>query len=210
MTTTIIFDYNGIIVDDLEVHLQAFLELGRKYNSKTTEEELRAIFHTPTKDKILLMFPNSSEEFIKNMLNEKEDIYIEKATKTDVFFPGTKETILKLAENHTLAIISNTTKKQLLPVLGDLGKFFTNIMTYEDIPKPKPAPDSLLKTMEILNKKPEECCYVGDAPSDMKAAKNSNILAIGIPTGFNSKKELLEAGADKIINNIKELPEVLD
>lgn len=49
----------------------------------------------------------------------------------------------------------------------------------------------------------------GDAPQDMIAGKGANIRTVGVTTGIYSKKELENAGADFILNNLKNINKVL-
>lgn len=44
----------------------------------------------------------------------------------------------------------------------------------------------------------------GDAPQDMKAGKEAGIKIIGVTTGIYSKKQLKDAGADFILENLKD------
>jgi phosphoglycolate phosphatase len=206
----VIFDYNGLLVDDLKIHQRCFEQLARKYNPDITSKEIKDMMSSPTKKKIKTIMGSASEETLERVLKEKEDIYIDIIKGKNIFFPGAKETIIKLSQKYKLAIISNTTKKQLIAAVPEqILKKFARIITYEEIEKPKPAPDSLLKLMETLSVKPEECCYIGDSLIDIETARNAGIAGIGIPSGFDSKEELINAGADKVIDNIRELPDVL-
>ncbi len=210
--TMVVLDYNGLLVNDLPIHLECFEEIARKYNPKITSRKLQEIMHVPTIKKVeLILGESASKDMIDKVLEEKEDLYMAKIKSRDIFFPGAIDVITKLSKRFKLAIISNTTKRQLDAALPkSVSGRFSYIMTYEEIPKPKPAPDSLFKVMETLHKKAEECCYVGDTPSDMEAAKNAGIIGIGIPSGNDSRKSLLRAGAYIVLKNIKELPAALD
>ena len=50
----------------------------------------------------------------------------------------------------------------------------------------------------------------GDAPQDMKAGKEANVKTIGVTTGIYSKEELENAGADFILENLKDINKVLE
>jgi phosphoglycolate phosphatase len=51
---------------------------------------------------------------------------------------------------------------------------------------------------------------IGDTPRDIKAAKASNLLTIGVATGRYSKEELENCGADYVLNNLKNKDKILE
>jgi phosphoglycolate phosphatase len=48
--------------------------------------------------------------------------------------------------------------------------------------------------------------YVGDAPSDMAAARSAGVHAIGVPTGSFSVTELISAGAHLVLGSLADFP----
>ncbi len=55
----------------------------------------------------------------------------------------------------------------------------------------------------------ESVIMVGDRHFDIEGAKEAGIASIGVLYGYGSKEELLAAGADRIVNNVWELAEVI-
>lgn len=76
----------------------------------------------------------------------------------------------------------------------------------EIIPK-KPDPAGATHIVRELNTSPEKCLYFGDTDVDMWTAKKAGMTAVGVLWGFREKKELLEAGADYLIQHPAELLE---
>ena len=65
---------------------------------------------------------------------------------------------------------------------------------------------------DILNKynlKKEETVMIGDAPSDVIAAKQAGIKGIGVLWGYGENKTPLIENADIIVKNTEELKECL-
>jgi HAD superfamily hydrolase (TIGR01548 family) len=82
----------------------------------------------------------------------------------------------------------------------------------------KPHPYSILRVIMEIGLRNPQCGYVGDVVDDMKAAKaarkESNILAIGFLSSHTRRKEtkasLLQAGADLLLENPKDLLRVIN
>lgn len=49
--------------------------------------------------------------------------------------------------------------------------------------------------------------YVGDFIADMVAARSAGSMAIGVVTGPSSEQELISAGADVVLSNLRQFPE---
>jgi HAD superfamily hydrolase (TIGR01509 family) len=63
----------------------------------------------------------------------------------------------------------------------ELAAHFDLVVGLHDVPRPKPAPDMLLRCLEHFALPPEEALYVGDSPTDREAAHAAGIdfVAVG-------------------------------
>lgn len=64
----------------------------------------------------------------------------------------------------------------------------------------KPAPNGALQIAEALGVKPWECMYFGDTDTDMRTGKAAGMVTIGVLWGYRDKEELIQNGADQIID----------
>jgi phosphoglycolate phosphatase-like HAD superfamily hydrolase len=64
--------------------------------------------------------------------------------------------------------------------------------------------------LKVLGVNPEETMVVGDGVSDMKCARELNAVAVGLPTGVSSPKELISSGANYFITSITDLPTLIE
>ena len=74
----------------------------------------------------------------------------------------------------------------------------------------KPHPDMCNKVLSILNSKCENTLYVGDSEVDILTATNANLKCISCTWGFRTHDELINAGADIIIDEPIELLKYLN
>jgi HAD superfamily hydrolase (TIGR01509 family) len=65
----------------------------------------------------------------------------------------------------------------------------------------KPAPDMVLRALEILSIEPADAAFVGDSEADLIAAKNSGVRFYGIAESDAARERLLAAGATEICSS---------
>ena len=91
-----------------------------------------------------------------------------------------------LSGKYPLAIATNR-GKSILSILDhfDLQGFFSVVVTSHDVERPKPAPDMLLLATEKLNRKAENCLFIGDSELDKLAAAEANMQFAGYGGGVS-------------------------
>jgi phosphoglycolate phosphatase len=106
-----------------------------------------------------------------------------------------------------MAVVSNKPDAQTQYVVSKL--FEPTLFDYVVGNKPdlplKPDPTIAKLAMEALGVKPSECLFVGDTGGDMETAKTAGCIAVGVTWGFRERNELLENGADYVIDKPGEL-----
>jgi len=207
----VIFDFNGVIADDLEIHLGNFVELAKRHGSAATKADFLKILHSPTIQKMRLIVETGSDrKDTELLLKENSEMYAKSVAGKSVLFPRAEEVLEALAKHFPLALVSNVFRPKLeAAITAKAKKCFRFIITAEEIEHPKPAPDSLVLAAKRLGVKPENCAYVGDSELDMLAARGAGMVAIGVAKNGSIKKSLEEKGAHLIVSNISELPSAI-
>lgn len=91
----------------------------------------------------------------------------------------------------------------------NIRPFFSAVVGRRPELRLKPHPDQILKCFEEMGVEPRRGVVVGDSVKDMEAAKSANIYAIAIPSYFTKREAIEKTGADHIINELRELPNIL-
>ena len=73
----------------------------------------------------------------------------------------------------------------------------------------KPAPDGVFYALEQLDSAIENTVFVGDADTDILTAKNAGLPSIGVLWGFRDREIIEEAGAEHIVESVKDLEKLL-
>ncbi len=209
----IVFDLDGTLLNtilDIQNSVNAILE---KHHFQTyTEEDYKRFVGSGMGVLVKRAFPqDSTEEQLKMYLDEMQELYRKSEHQFTKPYDGIVEMLEKLqASGVDMAVLSNKPNQFVPPTLK---QFFPNISfvqalgARENTPK-KPAPDGLLEILDNMNYTINECLYVGDSCIDMETAKAANVKAVGVSWGFRSTKELIESGADEIINKPIELLDI--
>lgn len=74
----------------------------------------------------------------------------------------------------------------------------------------KPDPSGALAIAEAMGIAPEEFVYLGDTGTDMRCAVNAGMRPIGVLWGFRTAEELLESGAQALIEHPSQLLGMID
>lgn len=91
----------------------------------------------------------------------------------------------RLAESHRLGIATNRTgSMELISRHFQLQPFFQHLVTAGDVPRPKPYPDMLCRSLELFQVEPSEAFYIGDSVLDYRASRATGIPFVGF--GYQS------------------------
>ncbi len=91
-----------------------------------------------------------------------------------------------------------------------IAEFFDATVTRDMVKQVKPNPEHLQAVLKALDVIPEESLVVGDSSADMQSANELMVIAVGLPTGFSTVKQLKSQGANYIITSITDLPVLID
>jgi phosphoglycolate phosphatase len=69
----------------------------------------------------------------------------------------------------------------------------------------KPDPTLLHKLMERMGAATENTLFVGDSNVDIRTAKNGGLTSCGVLWGFRTRQELVEEGADHLVETPEQL-----
>jgi phosphoglycolate phosphatase len=110
-----------------------------------------------------------------------------------------------------LGVCSNKPRPFTEQLLGHLGlaHVFAVVVGPEDVARLKPAPDMLRLAMARLELTPAEVLYVGDMRVDIDTARAAGVRVFVVATGSDGIDALRSGGADRVLNHLGELPDIL-
>jgi beta-phosphoglucomutase len=208
MTSALIFDFDGVIVDTEPVHYRAFqevlepLKLGFPW-----EEYVGAYIGGDDRDVFRLRYRNAG----KKLDDQKLAVFI--AQKAAAFqrlvhvagvkpYPGVIELIAAAEQKKIpVALCSGALRSDIEPVLkaNGLEKTFAAIVTADDVAASKPDPASYRIVVEKLGLAPRTCLAIEDTPAGIQSAKGAGLKVVAV-TNSHGRDKLF--GADRIVNSL--------
>ena len=208
----IIFDLDGTLIDSMPLHFKAFKETLREHDVSMGDATLKHFMAGSTK-KVLESIKKvyDFQGTVKDVREERRYHYFRILGKNEIIFPGVRKLLKELKKDYKLAIATGSSRViTRYSTDKEFQKMFDFIVTINDVKKGKPYPDQLLLVARKLRVKPSECLMIGDSTYDIVAAKRAKMDSFGVLSGYQTKKELLGAGANDVLKSVKEIKSYLN
>ncbi len=150
-----------------------------------------------------------NEEQVADLRKKRNAIYIEMIGNEVPFIDGVLETLALLSGRFEMGIVTASPRSFMDVILKteNLGRFFKFVITSDDVKKVKPDPELYLLALKTVDLKPEECLVIEDTERGVIAAKEAGITCYAIPNELSAHNDFSKA--DKVINSVKDLPELI-
>ncbi len=129
------------------------------------------------------------------------------AAATATFLPGAREALEELrARGLGIALITRNCRPASERVLTGFA-CYDILLARNDVPRPKPDPDHVLRSLDGLGETAEHAVMVGDYAYDLEAGAAAGVqLCVGVRTGGATDESLFQAGADVVLDSLADLP----
>lgn len=193
MISTVIFDMNGVITDDEELHERATQHVFEEKGLRITSEIYRQYCLGRTDASA---FVDLIEDFqlqnveLTSIINKKTALYQDLIADGIKVYPGVVHLIKRLSKNYTLALTTSATFKEMQAVLYQLKleNLFKITVSSSDVKRGKPDPEPYVLTAEKLGVLCENCAVIEDSENGIKSAIAAGMKCIAIPNTENRAK----------------------
>ena len=212
-----IFDMDGTLINSLEDLADSVDKTLAHYGfSPHTLEEYRYFVGNGARKLIERSLPKdkaTNSDFVTEVLAYYDGCYKQRLTNKTRPYDGILE-MLEGLQKMKIPLGVCTNKQQfaadeIIKAMFPDNMFDAVIGDQKGLPR-KPDPTKVLKIAAQFNVKPEQVAYFGDTSVDMETAHNAGFLSIGVTWGFRPKSELIESGAEILINQPSELWQHVD
>ena len=209
MLKGLLFDMDGVLVNNLEVHRAAFAEFFRRYGVERSFDELNRVFGKGNDDIMGELMPKEVVERvgIRELGYEKEAIYREIYAPIITPQPGLLEFLAEAVEAGLRSAVGSSGYRVNVDFVLEkcrIGSYFEAIVAGDEVTRCKPDPEIYLTAAAKLGLKPAECVVFEDAEAGIEAAKRAGIKVVALATTFS--REFLEGTeADVIVDDFRDV-----
>jgi HAD superfamily hydrolase (TIGR01509 family) len=215
MLRTVIFDFNGIIVDDEPIHFKLFQRvLGEEGITLTEEAYYARYLGFDDRGAFITGFRDDNRSLTDQKLSELIDrkaLYYQDAIRNHVvIFPGVKTLVYGLAPSVPLAVASGALRHEIATILTIAGllNYFQAIVSAEDVEQGKPEPEIFLTVLAKLNAgaspqiEPADCVVIEDSKEGIRGARAAGMKCLAVT---NSHPAELLGEANAVVKSLEEV-----
>jgi len=215
MTDTVLFDFDGTIMDTNQVIIDSWQTTFRTLEGREQDVDvLLNTFGEPLEKTLRDFFPNVPlEESIEIYRGYQRDFFLESIH----LFPGIRELLDELLQRQVkMALVTSRLRHTTEQALDkfDLYKYFGYVVTADDVTRHKPDPQCINIALDRIDSRPEQTLMIGDSLFDILCARNagcgsvlvswSMTLADKLQSGFSP-----EEAPDMIIDHPQQILKLL-
>ncbi len=205
----VIFDLDGTLVDSLQ-------DLAGSVNHVLAELGLfphpvgsyRQRIGQGARLMVSRALPADQQERLDQAVESFKRYYQDHCLDQTRAYPGIDHLLQQLHQGGIrLAVFSNKPQAMTTAIVEGLfpaGLFCACLGQQEGCPR-KPDPTGALRITAELNCRPAATLFLGDSATDMKTAVAAGMMPVGVTWGFRSRDELIENGAQWILDTPGEL-----
>ncbi len=202
----VLFDLDGTILDTNELIIQSFLhavkgiappDFGREHIIPSMglplAEQLQLFTGLTEVDEVMRAYREYNARIHDELVS---------------LFPGVAEVIPRLKERGIkLGIVTTKMRPMTEKALHMFGlyPYMDAIITLDDVARPKPHPEPVLKAASLIGAEPAHTLMVGDSVVDVESAKRAGAWAAGVTWSLKGEAVLRDAGADLILESMEQL-----
>jgi phosphoglycolate phosphatase len=204
----IIFDYDGVLADTLDDLIrfgqQACDQLGIKHIVTKDDLSNLEVMSFATYGRACEVPEDLVDEFVKICLK----LFAEKETPPAIF-ADLDEVIRHFSANHKIAIVTTNSSQNVHAFLAKHGlDSLVHAVYGVDTPGSKAQKISMARERFVKNE--EAVFMIGDALSDVRAAKEAGVTSIVVIWGHQSLETLIRGEPDYIAHSPNSLIEVIE
>jgi HAD superfamily hydrolase (TIGR01509 family) len=199
-----LFDVDGTLLDSTEFVLAAVEHTLRTHGrTPPPRSELAAIMGPPLEDCYRRLAPDLDlqELAVTHRAFQRDKLHLA------IPFPRATDTLAKLRDAGVrLAAVTTRSRVSSVATLerNGLAPYLEVVISAEDAPRTKPAPDPIFAALDRLGMAPSQAVMIGDTVVDIEAGRNAGTATIGALYGFHGD-EIAASRPDYLVRELAEV-----
>jgi HAD superfamily hydrolase (TIGR01509 family) len=199
---------DGVLIDSQPLHFKIDLEVLRISGATLTQADVERFAGAANRERWLELkriynIKTSIDDLIKRHVETVMKLFRESDIQPTV---GIIKLLELLKSNNIKTAVASSSSQDLIDLVISklkIASFFDELITGEDAPMGKPAPDVFLMSAKKLRAEPSDCVVIEDSANGVLAAKRAGMYCVGYknPTSGNQDISL----ADMVIDSFNEI-----
>ncbi len=219
MIEVVLFDFNGVIIDDEHIKFRALHQAFKEHDIEMSEDDYFSRLGMDDVTFVRSMYEQAGREFtdgeVRSVITRGDGLHHAEIEKSLPLFPGAETFIKALSRRYTLGIVSMSRRGAIDYVLERTGlnQRFSGIISADDVTHPKPDPDCYNQAFFLIDGvrreqghsslTPTECLVIEDSPPGVRAARAAGMRVLGV-TNTVDDAALRAAGAEVVTADLSD------
>ena len=135
------------------------------------------------------LFPSYTAEQVDQMIVHYRQVYPARNHSQTSPYAGIADLLARLPGKKATATTKGTPTTRLVLEMKGLLAYFDHVQGTDGFPA-KPAPDVIIRSLEGLRVRPEDCLFIGDSPADMEAGRRAGVRTCAVLWGYGDRHEM--------------------
>lgn len=190
MVRAVLFDLDGVLVESFDVWLEVVRDAVREIGDgrEITRAEFLAGWGQSVAADVERWFPGAT---VAEVGAYYEAHFLEHAGRLKVDPEAAPLVSWLRARGLGLAVVTNTPGALARRILARAGVEIGAVVGSTDVPRGKPAPDSIVRALELLGLSARSALMVGDTVNDRHAADAAGVRFVGLRVACDTRIEQL-------------------
>ncbi|OUM93786.1 MAG: phosphatase [Thermobacillus sp. ZCTH02-B1] len=208
MIRAFIFDMDGVIIDSEPIHFEVDLITARHFGADMDKEDLeRFVGMTNPEMWAIIRAEYGISHTVDEIIEYQSGRKIRWLDEADIEpIDGIRELLQDLRGRRIpTGLASSSPRPFIEAVLAKFGirESFDCVISGEEVPNGKPAPDIYLEAAKRLGVPPAACAVLEDSRNGVLAAKRAGMYCIGFANPNSGNQDL--SLADRVVSAIDEI-----
>ncbi len=201
MLKAILFDFNGVIINDEAIHQELINNILLAENLRPDPSEYQQFClgrsdYTCLKDILSRRGRLVSDDYLEKLINQKTQLYRQHLETLDnlPIYQGLENFLAQIKERGLqIGLVTGSLVSEVEFVLEKAGiaDYFQVIVGGDEVKLSKPQPDGYLLAVERFNQldfnlqlQPSDCLVIEDTPAGIEAGKQAGMQVVGIANTY--------------------------
>jgi phosphoglycolate phosphatase len=209
----IIFDFDGTLAPNLDL-----VEMRRQVMAMSLDAGVPA---EVTRELYIIEIIEASSDWLRTRNHSDADAFHDRAhqhiTSFELEAAAGLEPFAEVRDILTAlrargirsAVVTRNCEAAVRNTFPDIDEYLDLLLARDNVAFCKPDPRHLQDALDGLSASPSAAMMIGDGRLDMELGRSLELSCIGVLTGSQSKDALLDAGADVVVDHVRQLQQLL-